>query len=314
MSVSGPAFREPDSTFIDTVNMTLQTQILFGLFLVSLLITYGNVNWNQPLVAIFNRWMRWIVTSALVASMAIDFSLTGRPYWLIFVTAFLGWFLLETAYNWAIISALSRSPIPLFPRFQKNSGGDEWPATKHFILLRDWLRTQGFHKLDSIKASLDDTVAIRSSIYQNKEKTMRCQIMFFPARSTRMSVSYVISTMTQEGELVITDNVYLPFGGYYPDNWFIERKPLCRSLCRLIKYHKRRLQREAVNVAPWDDDDPMEELNRQQRTLEQINLQYGFLNLPEHQEEHGRITGEGRYRLWKEIWLLNYFGSTVAYR
>lgn len=294
--------------------MAIETQVLFGLFLVSLLITYGNLQWNHPVLAIFNRWFRWLLTSALIASIMIDLEWSGRPFWLLFLTAFLGWFFLETAYNWAIISALSRSPIPLFPRFQKNSDGDEWPATKHFILLRDWLRTQGFRKLDSVKASLDESVAIRSSIYQNEDRTIRCQVMFFPARSARMSVAYIISTKTKEGELVITDNVYLPFGGYYPENWFIERRPLCRSLSRLLKSHKRRLQRDAVNVDLWDEQDTLEELNRQQRTLEQINLQHGFLNRPEHQEEHGRITNEGRYRLWKEIWLLNYFGSTVAYR
>lgn len=293
--------------------MMLQTQIIFGLFLVSLLVTYGNLQWNHPLVSILNRWVRWIITSLLIASIAIEFEWTGRPFWLIAMTAFLGWFLLETLYNWAIISALSRSPIPLFPRFQKNTDGDEWPATKQFILLRDWLRSQGFSKLQSVKASLDDSVAIRSSIYQNEDKSIRCQIMFFPGRSARMSVSYVLSTMTKEGELVISDNVCLPFGGYYPETWFIERKPLCRSLCRLMKFHRRRLQRDAVNVEPWDEDEPLDELNRQQRTLEQINMKNGFLNRPEHQEEHGRITNEGRYRLWKEVWLLNYFGSTVQY-
>lgn len=293
--------------------MSYQTEILIGLFLVSLLVTYGNMQWNLPIIGVFNRWFRWIVLSLLAAALLQQFGLSGRPFWLLALTAFIGWFILETLYNYAIISALSRSPIPLFPRFQKNSDGDEWPATKQFILLRDWLRTQGFKKLQSVKANLDESVAIRSSIYQSEDGSVRCQILFFPARTPRMSAAYVLSTQTKEGELVITDNVCLPFGGYYPDNWFIERKPLNRSLCSLMRYHKRRLQRDDVNVEPWDDFEPLDELNRQQRTLEQINMRAGFLTSPEHQEERGRITSEGRYRLWKEIWLLNYFGSTVEY-
>ncbi len=293
--------------------MSYQTEIFTGLFLVSLLVTYGNMQWNLPVVGILNRWLRWVVLSLLTASLVIELEWTGRPFWLIALTVFIGWFILETFYNYAIISALSRSPIPLFPRFQKNTSGDEWPATKQFILLRDWLRTQGFKKLQSVKANLDDAIAIRSSIYQNEDGSVRCQVLFFPARTPRMSAAYVLSTQTKEGELVVTDNVCLPFGGYYPENWFIERKPLCRNLCSLMRYHKRRLQRDGVNVEPWDDEEPLDELNRQQRTLEQINLRAGFLNSPEDQEERGRITSEGRYRLWKEIWLLNYFGSTVDY-
>lgn len=291
--------------------MSNLTLILLGLFLVSLLISYGNWQWNVPVIAILNRWYRWVALSFLVASLAMDFSWTGRPFWLVALTVFLVWFLLETIYYYLIILALSRSPMPLFPRFQRNTGGDEWPATKQFILLRDWLRSQGFKKLQSVKAPLDDSVAIRSSIYQDETGTVRCQVLFFPMRSVRANAAFILSTQTQEGELVITDNVCLPFGGYYPDTWFLERKPLCRSLCRLLKYHKRRLQRDAVNILPWDNDEPLEELNRQQRQLEQINVSQGFLNTPDLHEERGRITGEGRYRLWKEIWLLNYFGSTV---
>ena len=30
-------------------------------------------------------------------------------------------------------------------------------------------------------------------------------------------------------------------------------------------------------------------------------------------EENGKITYEGRYRVWKEIWMLNYLGRSARY-
>jgi hypothetical protein len=30
-------------------------------------------------------------------------------------------------------------------------------------------------------------------------------------------------------------------------------------------------------------------------------------------EDHGKISHEGRYRVWKEVWLLNYFGVAARY-
>lgn len=292
--------------------MSYSLQILVALLLLSLLVSYGNLRLNLPLVAILNRWARWILLALLVAAMAHQFSWTYKPFWVVALSVFLGWFLLETIYNWVLISALSRSPIPLFPRFRNNTGGDEWPAQRKFIELRDWLRSQGFKKLQSIKAELDEALPIRASIYQEENGQTRCQIIFFPVRGTGFNAAYILSSQTREGERVITENVFLPFGGYYPDNWFVERRPLIRSLEKLLKLHRRRLVQGEVNVEAWDDHEPLEEINRQQSKLEDINRQYGFLLPSEYQEEHGRISWEGRYRLWKEIWLLNYFGITVG--
>lgn len=288
-------------------------QLVLGLTIASLGISYLNSRWQNPLLAIGNRWLRWVLFACIVAAAAAEFGWTQRPFWVVASVAFLGWFLLETVYNWIVISALSRSPIPLFPRFRRNEDGDEWPASKQFILLRDWLRGRGFKKLVSLKAEIDSDFAIRSSVYQDEDGLVRLQILFFPQRSASFQASYVLVTKTQEGERVITDNLRLPFGGYYPESWFIRRKPLCRSLDQLLRYHRRRILREGVNVLPWEDDEPMDDVNRQQSRLEMENLQAGYLLPREYQEEHGRLSFEGRYRLWKEIWLLSYLGCTVHY-
>lgn len=293
--------------------MSFASQIVLGLLILSLAISYANTRFHSPLLSIANRWMRWFLFAFTVAAAARQFGWSERPFWVLAIVAFLGWFLLETMWNWLEVCALSKSPIPLFPRFRRNSEGDEWPADKRFILLRDWLRSTGFKKLESMKADLIQDIVIRSSVYQDEQGLVRLQVLFFPRGMNSHEVCYVLTTKTKEGERVITSNLTMPFGGFYPEKWFIVRKPLMRNLDKLLRFHRRRLLREGVNVEVWEDDAPLDELNRQQTNLEIVNLQSGYLLPREFQEEHGRLTFEGRYRLWKEHWLINYFGKTVGY-
>ncbi|MGE9295097.1 MAG: hypothetical protein ACQKBV_02250 [Puniceicoccales bacterium] len=293
--------------------MTVVSQVVLGLLAFSIGVHIANNQLQSPALSILNRWVQWVLFALIVASAAQEFELSERPFWVLASVAFLAWFLLETLYNWIVCTKVSRSTIPLFPRFRKNTEGDEWPAQKRFIVLRDWLRSCGFKKLESLKAPLDSKFAIRSSIYQDEEGLVRVQILFIPLPTGAFQVSYVLTTKTVEGERVITDNVRVPFGGYYPEGWFIVRKPLCRSLDKLLRFHRRRLLRDGANVEVWEDDEPLDDLNRQQNNLELANLKLGYLLPREYQEEHGRLSFDGRYRLWKELWLMTYFGRTVRY-
>lgn len=290
------------------------TQIIFGLMLLYFAISYLSSRLDNNLFEIISRWVRWI-TFALVVALLFSTSepdIHSLGFWRMVLGAFLLWFLCETIYNWVLISALSRSNIPLFPRFDSNMGGDEWPAERRFALVREWLRVRGFRRLQSLRAKLDNPIELRSSIYQSEDNAVRLQILFIPKRPGMVQASYILSTRTREGERVITDNIWLPYGGYYPEDWFLERRPLVQSLEKLLSIHKRRLLHGGVNVEPWDEEDePLSELNRQQSELERLNVQAGFLVELREQETYGRLTTAGRYRLWKEIWLLKYFGTSL---
>lgn len=275
------------------------------------MLTYGNSQWGSPVIAIANRWLRWVVFSCAIATMSTQWGWTGRPFWIIALIAFLLWFLLESIYTWIMVAALSRSPIPLFPKFKSNDKGDEWPAHKNFITIRDWLRSNGYKKLKSVRAELEDSVAIRSTIYQDEQAMTRLQVLFFPQRAGNVTACYILSSKSANGDYFITDNVFLPFGGFYPENWYILRKPLIRSIERMIRLHRRRLKGQEVLC--WSEEDALDDINRQQSKLEQTNVQSGFLTPYNQQDEFGRLSKEGRYRIWKEIWLLNYFGITVQY-
>jgi hypothetical protein len=89
------------------------------------------------------------------------------------------------------------------------------------------------------------------------------------------------------------------------------RKPLIGSLKRLILLHRKRLLDSQIEPTPFEED-AFEELNEEQRLLERLNTDTGFLVPRARQEEEGKITSDGCYRLWKEMWLLAYLGKAMV--
>ena len=65
-------------------------------------------------------------------------------------------------------------------------------------------------------------------------------------------------------------------------------------------------------LAPFSVE-PLADLNDAQRELDRVNTELGFLNPHAAREDHGKISQEGRYRVWKEIWMLNYLGRSARY-
>ena len=291
--------------------MDLDYPILTAI-VVSLLLTQINQRNGSPVPAIFNRWLRWLIFSFGVAKACLDFGWSDRPYGVLVVAFFLLWFLMETLYNWLAIHALSVSPLPLFPRFTINSSGEEWPTNAKLLKVRDWLRANGFKQVQALRAEVGPSIYLRVSIYQDVEAGTRIQITFLPQANGAISVCYGLSSNTVTGYRYVTDNLYLPFGGFYPENWLVKRSPWRRSLVKLVVTHKERLARANEIVAPWTTD-PLDDLNYQQHELERINTELGFLFPRAEREEHGKISHEGRYRVWKEYWLLSYFGRSVRY-
>jgi len=266
---------------------------------------------GMPLLQVLGRWVRWAFFAAAFAFLIEALGISYRPYWVHFITGFALWFLLETGYNWLAIKALSRSDLPLFPTFRANRDGDEWPADAHAIEVKDWLRAKEFKRLGALKAQLFEDAYLRASVYESPDRQIRVQVLFIPKRKGESVACYTVTTHGEDGRRLITDNHFLPYGGYYPENWDLARKPLIGSLPRLVRLHQKRMLQTDIQPVPAEDD-PIEELNEQQRILERLNVETGFLFPRAHREEEGKITAEGRYRLWKEMWLLAYFGKSVV--
>ena len=138
------------------------------------------------------------------------------------------------------------------------------------------MRRESYQQLKALKAELFEGTYLRASIYESQDQLTRIQILFLPKRKGGATACFTISTHTKEGGRIITDNLILPYGGYYPENWEMCRKPLIGSLVRLSSLHNKRLLKlkiEPVRV----DDDALEELNDYQRILERLNTEIGFL-------------------------------------
>lgn len=277
-----------------------------------LLLFYINLRVASPILAIPIRWMRWILFSLFAAETSNRFGWIDRPFWVVAVTAFLVWFLLESIFNWVRVSAISLSPLPLFPKFTANTSGDEWPTQQRLLKIRDWLRANRFTQLQALRAEVGGGIWLRVSIYQSHDQTMRVQIAFLPQDSGAITVCTSLSTQTASGRRFVTDNFFLPFGGFYPENWVVARRPWRRSLPRIVASHRAAMAKAGEQPIAWETE-PLTDLNQQQQLMEQINTELGFLLPHAEREEHGKITPEGRFRVWKEAWLLDYLGVAARY-
>ena len=286
--------------------------LLLSAILISLVVMQINQRVASPLLSIIDRWLRWLVFAFGGAQICIDFQLVNRPYGVLVAVFFIVWFLGETLLNWLRIHALSVSPLPLFPRYEANEDGDEWPIQPRLLKLREWLRAQNFKQVQALKAELGNSVYLRVSVYQNPEATTRVQVTFIPQASGAITVCYALVSLTNDGQRYVTDNLYVPFAGFYPEHWFVERAPWYRSLSGLLAKHRARLARSGAVLEPFSVD-PLADLNTTQQELDRVNTELGFLHNPPQREDLGKITHEGRYRVWKEIWMLNYLGRAMRY-
>lgn len=271
-----------------------------------------NQRLGSPLLAILDRWLRWFVFALGGAQLCVDFELIDRPFWVLALALFVVWFLGETLYNWLAITAHSLSPLPLFPRYSVNASGEEWPVQPRFLKIREWLRAEGFRQVQSLKAEVGTGVDLRVSIYHDSQAEVRVQVTFIPQANGSISVCFAATSLTTDGTRYLTDNLYIPFAGFYPENWLVERAPWRRSLPRLLARHRTRLARGGAKPVAFTTD-PLEDFNTVQRELDEINTELGFLHPRAQREDLGKFTHEGRYRVWKEIWMLNYLGRAARY-
>jgi hypothetical protein len=278
-----------------------------------LLLFYINLRVASPVLAIPIRWLRWILFALFAAQTNEQLALIDRPFWVVAATVFLLWFLLESGFNWLKVSAISLSSMPLFPRYVVNSSGDEWPTQKRLLKVRDWLRENQFVHLQALKAELGGGIWLRTSVYQSHDNILRLHVLFVPQENGAITVCYSLATQVTGTRRYVTDNLYIPFGGFYPESWHVERSPWRRNLLRLVARHRARLEKSGDTAQPWEIN-PIDDINQQQQHMEMINMELGYLLPHAEREEFGKITPEGRFRIWKEAWLLDYLGIAGRYR
>jgi len=279
---------------------------------VSLVLTKVNHYFASPVLSLVNRWVRWVIVAGALAEISLYFGWFDRSFGILYIVYFITWFWLDSIYRWLTIHAISVSPLPLFPRFIVNRSGDEWPVQKRFLKLREILRENHFNPVQALRAEVATSFYLRVSVYHDLTAKTRLQVSFLPQPMGNISICFHFASQLANGTCLVTDNHYLPFAGFYAESWFIHRKPNVRNFLRLLRYHEQRVIQSGQPTLEWSRE-PREDLNAQQADLERLNTELGFLLPHSEHEEHGRISYEGRYRVWKEMLSLNYFGRAAKY-
>jgi hypothetical protein len=283
--------------------------VVLVLGLSSILLREFSIRRGHPGASVLARWMRWAFVALGTAFLLQASGLSSRPLWMLALSGFLGWFLLETLFNWMAIDVWSRTSSTPFPIFKENTKGDEWPNLPRTIRLRDWLRKEGFRKVKNLIAEIAPGTYLRTVVFENQDATIRLQVLFIPQNRDLFLEAFVLSSQSADGGHLITDNLFVPFGGFYPENWEMERKTWTRSPASLLNRHRERIEAWEQPLVPFHND-PEEDLQNQQHSLDRLNTDLGLLWPRNERADHGSLTRDGRYRVWKEIWFLNYFGKS----
>jgi len=258
-----------------------------------------------PLV-LLSRWLRWTLFGLGMAYLLREWGGSTRPYWALAPSFLLLWMLVESIYAWLAVRALSVSNLPVFPHYREDSAGVSWPIEKSYVRVKEKIRELGFIRRHELVADLGEQVTMRSLLYTDEPGRIRLQVIFVPRATGRPALFFILTSKSGTRRLA-TDNVWLPFGGVFPEDWRVDRRPFIRSLDLLLKRHRRTLAKEGFEAEAFSED-LVEELNDEQEVLDHVSTERGILVPRAQRREYGKLTGDGRYRVWKQILLLNYFG------
>jgi hypothetical protein len=261
----------------------------------------------SPVNRLILRWIR-LVISGLFAAMVLKLSLLPHvPYWRLLIMSWMAWGLAESCYLWFFIFFWNKSQWPLFPGLFPVEKGD-WPANRRFFLIKDWIHLHHYELIQVLEYRFFDEAVGTVFFYRSPDKLIQLQVMVTTDLSGVILDQVALVSKTEKGRIFVTDNVFMPFGGVFPSHWNVERRPCMRSLERLANLHSRRISQAAPEALTAFEEDPETWLRSWYSELQNVNRQAGLLNAAVDLEEMGKMTSEGRYRLWKESLLLHYFG------
>ncbi|MDA0848209.1 MAG: hypothetical protein O2827_00450 [Verrucomicrobia bacterium] len=262
------------------------------------------------IIRLFSHWARWLTFACAFSLMLTFFEWSNRADWVHFISGLAAWFILETLYYKISIHMLNISEMDLFPKYKNDTNENLWPINKEVLKIKDLLSQEGFKEEETLKAEIIAHLVIRQAVFLDEARKVRLNVLFIPNAKNEIKLFYSLFSHRTSGEYLLTDNQNMPFGGYYPDHWTVNRYPISHSLKKLLKKH-----REAMSESEeeWSEveGDIRTKTNRLQWELEKKNREMGFLNEP-NREDKQQISSEGCFRIWIEMWLLAYFGKTLS--
>jgi len=262
------------------------------------------------IIRLFSHWARWLTFACAFSLMLTYFEWSNRADWVHFISGLAAWFILETLYYKISIHMLNISEMDLFPKYKNDTNENLWPINKEVLKIKDLLSEEGFKEEETLKAEIIAHLVIRQAVFLDETRKVRLNVLFIPNAKNEIKLFYSLFSHKTSGEYLLTDNQNMPFGGYYPDHWTVNRYPISHSLKKLLKKHREAM---SESEGEWSEveGDIRTKTNRLQWELEKKNREMGFLNEP-NREDKQQISSEGCFRIWIEMWLLAYFGKTLS--
>jgi len=262
------------------------------------------------IIRLFSHWARWLTFACAFSLMLTYFEWSNRADWVHFISGLAAWFILETLYYKISIHMLNISEMDLFPKYKHDTNENLWPINKEVLKIKDLLSQEGFKEEETLKAEIIAHLVIRQAVFLDETRKIRLNVLFIPNAKNEIKLFYSLFSHKTSGEYLLTDNQNMPFGGYYPDHWTVNRYPISHSLKKLLKKHREAM---SESEGEWTEveGDIRTKTNRLQWELEKKNREMGFLNEP-NREDKQQISSEGCFRIWIEMWLLAYFGKTLS--
>ena len=262
------------------------------------------------IIRLFSHWARWLTFACAFSLMLTFFEWSNRADWVHFISGLAAWFILETLYYKISIHMLNISEMDLFPKYKNDTNENLWPINKEVLKIKDLLSQEGFKEEEMLKAEIIAHLVIRQAVFLDEARKVRLNVLFIPNAKNEIKLFYSLFSQKTSGEYLLTDNQNMPFGGYYPNHWTVNRYPISHSLKKLLKKHREAM---SESEGEWTEveGDIRTKTNRLQWELEKKNREMGFLNEP-NREDKQQISSEGCFRIWIEMWLLAYFGKTLS--
>ena len=290
--------------------MFVSKELLLLLLAVYCLLHILNQLFSIRILELINHWVRWLSFACGFSWVLTFFEWSMRPDWVHFISGLAVWFILETLYYKISIHMVNISEMNLFPKYTNDTDENLWPINKEVLKVKDWLSKEGFKNEETLKAEVVAHLTIRQAVFLDEARTIRLNVLFIPNPRNEIKLYYSLFSLSASGDCLMTDNQNMPFGGYYPDHWTVNRFPVCHSLETLLKKHQAAMKSKGVEWSKIDGD-MRTKTNRLQWELERKNREMGFLNEP-NREDKQQISSEGCFRIWTEMWMLAYLGKTLS--
>ena len=291
-------------------------------YLIGVILVFVTLIWSlnrlqrslpSPVNKLIVRWIRLVIIAGFAAIIFKFTFFGGVAYWRLFIMGFLAWIFIDSGYLWLYILAWDKSELPLFPSVREVERVD-WPANTRFFLIKDWIRENNYQEIGCFHYLYEDEILQQLVVFESPDRTVRLQVIIVTDVTGVILDQIVFSSITDSGQVIITDNVFMPYGGVYPENWNVSRYPAIRKIQKIAQNHSASIVADGKLCCVKYEDEAKVWIQDMQNDLERENVLAGILNDRRDRNEYGKMTGEGRYRIWKELLLLNYFSISMIQR